>query len=150
MKLAGRSERRIRENQQRSKSERAEALTGILRERRRRIQAELGILFRRLREDERPDAGDEGDQAVFGFDRELGSARVDQLSQTLRQIDNALARHAAGRYGRCVACNTHILVARLQSLPFALYCRDCQALAEERHVVSRPERVRYGIEMAAR
>jgi DnaK suppressor protein len=137
------------EHKRQSKPERGAALTGILRERRRRIQEELGTLFRRLREDERPDAGDEGDQAVYGFDRELGSARLDHLSQRLRQIDNALARHAAGRYGWCIACNTQILVARLRSLPFALYCRDCQALSEERHAASRRERVPYGEQMAA-
>lgn len=152
MKPSGRCETRIRESQRRSKSkfERTEALSGILQERRRRILGELGTLFRRLREEGRPDTGDEGDKAVYGFDRELGSARVDQLDQTLRQIDKALARHAEGRYGRCVACNTQILVARLRSLPFALYCRDCQALAEERHVILRADRVRYAVEMAAR
>lgn len=149
MKASGRCETRIRERQRRNKFERTEALTGILQERRRRIQGELTTLFRRLREEGQPDTGDEGDQAVYGLDRELGSARVDQLNQTLRQIDKALARHAEGRYGRCVACNTQILVARLRSLPFALYCRDCQALTEERHAVLRADRVRYGVEMAA-
>lgn len=150
MKPSGRCETRIRESQRHNKFYRTEALTGILQERRRRILGELGTLFRRFREEGRPDTGDEGDQAVYGFDRELGSARLDQLNQTLRQIDKALARHAEGRYGRCVACNTQILVARLRSLPFALYCRDCQALAEERHVILRADRVRYGSEMAAR
>ncbi len=149
MALAGRSRTRTRRSQRRGKSERVEAMTGILWDRRRCIQKELATLFRRLREEERPDTGDEGDQAVYGFNCELGSARLDQLNQTLRQIDNALARHAEGRYGRCVACGTQILVARLRSLPFALYCRDCQALAEERRAVLRPDRAMYGVEMAA-
>lgn len=130
MKLAAKSGIRPRESQRRGTAERAAALTEILHERRRRIQEELDTLFRRLREEERPDTGDEGDQAVYGFDRELGSARVDQLHQTLRQIEDAQARHAEGRYGRCIACETVIPVARLRSLPFALYCRDCQEAAE--------------------
>jgi DnaK suppressor protein len=136
-------------SQGKSKYERVEALAAILQERRRSIQEELGTLFRRLREEERPDTGDEVDHATYGFNRELGSARLNQLSQTLQQIDNALARHAQGRYGRCIACNAQIVVARLQSLPFALYCRDCQALAEERHAVVRHEDTRHEYEMAA-
>jgi hypothetical protein len=34
------------------------------------------------------------DWAAFGYDREAGSARVNHLSQMLRQIDQAAARHA--------------------------------------------------------
>jgi DnaK suppressor protein len=149
MKYAGRSGEWTRKGRRRPKDERAEALAYNLHERRRSIQEELDTLSRRLREEERPDTGDEGDQAVYGFNRELGSARLDQLSQTLRQIDNALARHAEGRYGRCVACSGHILVARLRSLPFALYCRDCQALAEERRAMLQPHRFRHMLEIAA-
>jgi len=149
MKSIGRSRIRSRESQARNKYERVEALAGILQERRRRIREELGTIFRRLREEERPDTGDEVDQAVYSFSRELGSARVDQLSQTLRQIDNALARHTEGRYGRCVACNAQIVVERLRSLPFALYCRDCQALAEERHALLRIDHSRAGLGLAA-
>ena len=137
MKPIGKSRMRTRESQAENKCERVEALAGILQERRRRIQAELRTIFRRLQAEKRPETGDNVDQAVYGFDRELGSARVDQLSQTLRHIDNALAQHAEGRYGRCVTCNAQIIVERLRSLPFALYCRDCQALAEERRAVLR-------------
>lgn len=50
----------------------------------------------------------------------------------LQQIDDALSRHAEGRYGRCAACEYEIPVARLQSLPFALYCRKCQEAMERR------------------
>jgi RNA polymerase-binding transcription factor DksA len=87
---------------------------------------------------ERPETGDEADRAVYGLDRELGSARVDQLNRTLRQIDKALARQAERRHGRCVACSARIRMGRLRSLPFALYCRDCQAMAEEKRPVLRP------------
>jgi DnaK suppressor protein len=132
MKAAGRSATLSRTSQQHHTSERTEALAEILQERRRRIREELERLFRRLREEDRPATGDEGDRAVYGLDRELGSARVDQLTQVRRRIDDALARHAEGRYGRCLACETEIPVARLRALPFALYCRECQQAAEEK------------------
>ncbi len=109
-----------------------DAMAEALQQHRRGIQRELEKIFRRLRENDVPESGDEGEQAAYGFERELGSARVDQLTQVRRQIDDALARHAQGRYGRCVACDVNIPVARLRSLPFALYCRDCQARAEEK------------------
>ncbi len=132
MKPAGKSGTKARERQRNSASARPEALTEILQERRRRLRDERDTLFRRLRDEDRPETGDEGDWAVYGFDRELGSGRLDQLTQMLRQIDDALARHAAGRYRRCVACDAEIPAARLRSLPFALYCRDCQEAAEQK------------------
>ena len=132
MKVARRSATLPRALQPHQTSERTEALAEILRERRRRIREELDRLFRRLREEDRPAAGDEGDRAVYALDRELGSARVVQLTQVRRRIDDALTRHAEGRYGRCVGCGTEIPAARLRSLPFALYCRDCQQAAEEK------------------
>jgi RNA polymerase-binding transcription factor len=122
---------KARENQQRGTADRAEALTDALQEHRRRIREELGGTFRSLREEYSLGTGDAGDRAAAGFDRELCSARVDQLTQMLRQIDEAFARNAAGRYGRCLACEADIPVARLRSLPFALYCLECQAAAEE-------------------
>jgi DnaK suppressor protein len=110
-----------------------EAVTGMLAEHRRRIQGELNTAFGRLRENGHPENGDAMDWAEFGYDRELGSARVNHLSRILRQIDQAVARHAQGRYGRCLHCNTEIPLARLRSLPFALSCRVCQD-TEERWV----------------
>jgi DnaK suppressor protein len=102
----------------------------MLEERAQRVHAELEILSRRLREEERPEVWDECDRAAYGIDRELGSARVDQLARMLRQIEDTLGRHAEGRYGYCARCENEIPVARLRSLPFALYCRDCQEVQE--------------------
>ena len=132
MKAAERYGTQSRASQRHDTPQRIEALADILQERRRRIREELERLFRRLREEDRPATGDEGDRAVYSLDRELGSARADQLTKVRRRIDDALARHAEGRYGRCVACEMAIPAARLRSLPFALYCRDCQQAAEEK------------------
>jgi DnaK suppressor protein len=102
----------------------------MLEDRAQRVRSELETLSRRLREEERPEAWDEGDRAAYGFNRELGSARVDQLTRMLRQIEDALTQDEDGRYGYCARCEGEIPVARLQSLPFALYCRDCQEIQE--------------------
>lgn len=131
MKTGRTSELKAREGQMPISPDRAEALTEALQEYRRRIGEELDKVSRRLREEHSSDAGDTVDRATAGMDGELRSVRVDQLTRTLRQIDVALSRHAAGRYGQCLACGADIPVARLRSLPFAVYCWECQAAAEE-------------------
>lgn len=101
-------------------------MRALLEEHRRDVRAEIDSLSRLLKEEAQPDAWDEGDRAIHGLSRELRAARVDQLTRMLRQIEDALARHAAGQYGRCAACDAEIPLARLQSLPFARCCRSCQ------------------------
>jgi RNA polymerase-binding transcription factor DksA len=108
----------------------SQAVTGMLADHRYRIEGELNTVFGWLRENGHPENGDVMDWAAFGYDRELGSARVNHLSQMLRQIDQAIARHAQGRYGRCAHCSAEIPLARLRSLPFALSCRACQVTQE--------------------
>jgi len=53
------------------------------------------------------------------------------LDRTLRQIDTALARLHAGRYGFCASCSDPIPLARLRALPFATLCVPCQELREK-------------------
>ena len=54
---------------------------------------------------------------------------MEALDRTLRQIDTALARLHAGRYGFCSSCSDPIPLARLRAVPFATLCVPCQ----ERH-----------------
>ena len=79
-------------------------------------------------------AGDS--EGVHGWkaSREGGAdiAILAALDRTLRQIDAALARAHAGRYGSCAACEEPIPMARLQALPFATHCVSCQARDETR------------------
>lgn len=130
MKASARSMVKSRLAQNVSPPGRRKLLQGMLEERRRSIRAEFETFSRRLREEDRPDALDEGDKAAYGLAREFDSARVNRLIQMLKQIEDALSRHACGWYGRCAACEGEIPVARLRSLPFALYCRDCQDSVE--------------------
>ena len=46
------------------------------------------------------------------------------------QIMAALDRLAAGRYGQCNRCGGTILAARLEVLPYAETCIDCQNAVE--------------------
>jgi RNA polymerase-binding transcription factor DksA len=77
-------------------------------------------------------AGD--NEGVHGWkaSREGGAelAVLQALDRTLRQIDAALARLHAGRYGLCASCSGPIPVARLEALPFATLCVPCQERSE--------------------
>jgi RNA polymerase-binding transcription factor DksA len=79
-------------------------------------------------------AGDS--EGVHGWkaSREGGAdvAMLEMLDQSLRQIDAALARLHAGRYGVCAACGGPIPVARLTAVPFAIHCIPCQEGREGR------------------
>ncbi len=130
MRTGGRSGIRARGTRQQSAHEPSSTPAELLQERRRCILGEVERLIRRLREKGRPATGDEGERAAYGLDRELGTARLDQLTQIERQIAEALVRHAEGRYGRCGACEAEIPAGRLRLVPFARYCRDCQEATE--------------------
>lgn len=52
------------------------------------------------------------------------------LDRTLKQIDTALARLRAGRYGLCSSCSGAIPLARLTAVPFATLCVPCQTRRE--------------------
>lgn len=77
-------------------------------------------------------AGDS--EGVHGWkaSREGGTdvAVLETLDRTLRQIDAALARLHAGRYGLCSVCSEPIPLARLRALPFATRCVPCQEQSE--------------------
>lgn len=53
----------------------------------------------------------------------MGGAGVAEL----RGIDAALDRIAQGRYGTCTRCGKPIAEARLEAVPHAALCQECQA-----------------------
>jgi len=63
-------------------------------------------------------------------ERALDQARDAHLLAELQAIDDALLRLQTADYGRCVDCGAAIPFDRLQRLPQALRCVDCQSAAE--------------------
>ena len=57
---------------------------------------------------------------------------TDELTREaqLRDVDDALARVAAGTYGTCVDCGHAIAIERLEVLPDAARCISCQRVAD--------------------
>lgn len=61
---------------------------------------------------------------------ETDIAQLNHDMQSLRQVDAALARMAAGSYGDCAQCGAPVALPRLLAEPSATRCLDCQASAE--------------------
>jgi RNA polymerase-binding transcription factor DksA len=72
----------------------------------------------------------EGDTVNVERERDLllsASAR-----QIVEEIDWALGRIRAGKYGLCEPADRRIALERLEAIPYAKYCVDCKARAERR------------------
>lgn len=71
------------------------------------------------------------DRANNAISRELMFSLSDGERQLLLQVEDALTRMTSGAYGRCVHCGQPIAAPRLEALPWAKYCIDCQELQEK-------------------
>lgn len=54
-------------------------------------------------------------------------ATMNSARRVLSQVSAALDRLEAGTYGRCVRCSGAIAPARLEALPYADSCIECQS-----------------------
>lgn len=106
------------------------ALHRKLEELRRRHCRELEARMRDLREPSVPmDTVDVKDVEALtdnSLSTDLGAVLAQMSARTLQEVESALRRLASGTYGRCAECRAQITPARLQAMPFAERCRDCQ------------------------
>jgi DnaK suppressor protein len=72
-------------------------------------------------------ADDEHDPegATIAFEREQLTALLHQARATVTALDDAIARRAAGDYGRCERCGRPIGEERLAARPHTTLCIDC-------------------------
>jgi DnaK suppressor protein len=71
------------------------------------------------------------DRANNSYSRELSFSISDAERNLLLQIDDAIRRLDAGSFGRCGHCSRAIASLRLEALPWARLCIDCQELFEK-------------------
>ena len=76
--------------------------------------------------------GDLADAAVDAERESISSQLAAVESAELAAIENALQRMEQGQYGCCETCGQAIPMARLQALPYATLCIDCQRQAESK------------------
>ncbi len=78
--------------------------------------------------------GDVVDAALDAAQDDISSKLAEVESRELVLIDNAIERIREGNYGQCEVCNNKIPLARLNALPYAQTCIDCQRAVESGEV----------------
>ena len=73
---------------------------------------------------------DDGDLADVAIRDSLQATNLNRHRATLRAIEEALLRIDEGTYGTCEDCGEEISVGRLNAVPFALRCVECQEMQE--------------------
>ncbi len=80
---------------------------------------------------------DEGDMSVVDLAEDISLRQLSTHRETLIKIDTALRKLHEGTYGICEECGDEINEKRLNILPFAIYCVDCQ---EKKEIIEKIER----------
>jgi DnaK suppressor protein len=93
---------------------------------RKALAGDLSLL-KQLREQT---GGDVIDAALDAAQDEISSQLAEVESRELANIERALLRIRKGSYGECEACGNKIPLARLNALPYATSCIECQRAAE--------------------
>ncbi len=110
-------------------------LRRILEDRRRELTVELRRQMHDVRAigpaDQAQGVVDAEESSVSDIQQDIEIALMQMKSETLNQVNEALGRLEAGRYGLCRECGDEISGARLRALPFALRCRDCEEEREQ-------------------
>ncbi len=73
---------------------------------------------------------DDGDLADIAFRDSMQGAKLTRDQIKLKTIEEALRRIDEGMYGICEDCEAEIPLGRLNAMPFALRCVECQGRHE--------------------
>ena len=99
---------------------------------RRKLEEERARLFSRAIPPPEPGKGDEADMAALQQAKEQSQWLANDQKQRLAQIDQALARIAVGKYGICDNCGKLIALERMEAIPHATLCIQCQSNLEKK------------------
>lgn len=99
----------------------------------KRLLAEREELLRLVTKSERDgrEADEEAtqdlvDKAANSYTKEFLFHLSDEKRRVLQFITEALGRVKAGTYGECVACGEEVQQKRLEAVPWARHCIECQ------------------------
>jgi DnaK suppressor protein len=102
-----------------------------LEEKHRQLVEEVGrnVLYGKGPEDD--SIKDLGDQASSAYNREFLFELGNGDRRLLKEVVLALQKISEGGFGDCERCGEPISEKRLEALPFARYCIECQRAVEE-------------------
>jgi len=100
-------------------------------EKQRQLFEEVGksALYGKGQEDD--SIKDLGDQATTAYTREFLFELGNGDRRLLKEVTAALQKIEDGSFGSCERCGEAIADKRLDALPFARYCIECQRVVEE-------------------
>lgn len=106
-----------------------------LKEVKKKLLAERDILIEKLKDNDLSiddsETPDPVDLAVRNYSKNVMLAVSENESKQLALIDEALIRVDDKEYGLCQNCEKEINPKRLDAIPWARYCIDCQELVEK-------------------
>jgi len=69
---------------------------------------------------------DIADKAANSYTKEFLFHQSDESRRVLQLVNQALERMKDGTYGQCVECQEEVQQKRLEAVPWALHCIECQ------------------------
>ena len=100
-------------------------------EKQRQLTEEVGRTALYGKDQEDDSIKDLGDQANTAYTREFFFEQGNGGRRLLRDVVSALQKLDDGAFRSCERCNEPISEKRLEALPFARHCIDCQRVIEE-------------------
>jgi DnaK suppressor protein len=97
---------------------------------RHQLEAEVGRSALYGKDPEDDATKDMGDQALSAYTREFQFELGSGERRVLRDVLAALRKVDEGSFGACERCGEDIAERRLEALPFARYCIECQRRVE--------------------
>ncbi len=110
---------------------RAEAYKKRLLEKRTELQRMVSKSEQDGREADEEITQDLADKASNSYTKEFLFSQSDDNRRILQLITEALGRVENGHYGECVACNQEVQQKRLDAVPWARHCIECQEKQEQ-------------------
>jgi DnaK suppressor protein len=76
-------------------------------------------------------AQDMADRATSAYTKEFAYSLSESDRKILLLVDEALGRIDAGTYGTCIHCVQPVQEKRIEAVPWARHCLDCQELQDK-------------------
>lgn len=111
-----------------------------LMEERARLEKSIEVVEHEIRDDDTGAGQSEladydnhpADAATDTFEKEKDVAVRDNWHEIIGRIDEAIGKIDRGTYGECDRCGRAISKQRLDAVPHAIYCVECQDIIEGR------------------
>ncbi len=107
----------------------------MLRRRLQQKQVELTRMVTRTEQDGRladeEATQDIADKAINSYTKEFLFHQSNADRHMLQMVNEALQRIHDGSYGQCVTCGSELNHKRIEAVPWARYCIECQEKVEQ-------------------